>query len=114
MFRATVADDQGHTLLVRSPSDAEFLALTLNADLPQAGGGGSGSSRVIRYSIAPARRGATMIVSDDRGRDKGQIRPGMVGVTSDRQLAERVARHLNEVDPATLKPQPKGIGMGWW
>jgi hypothetical protein len=115
MFRALVSDGRGRTILVRSRSDAELLASVLNAQPVALEDRGSPlAPRIVRYAAAPARRGATMIVSDDRGRDKGRARPGIVGLTSDRELAQHVASRLNNVDPAHLKPSPKGVGIGWW
>lgn len=55
-----------------------------------------------------------MIVGDDRVRDRGLFRPGIVGLTSDRELAKRVVALFNRIDPAVLKPPPKGTGFGWW
>jgi hypothetical protein len=76
-------------MLVRSPADSEFLAAILNADPTSVVGDDSHSPGVVRYSAVPGRRGTTLIHSDDRGRDRGVIRPGIVGVTPDRALAER-------------------------
>ena len=50
----------------------------------------------------------------DRGRDQGRFRPGIIGATSDRELAELVAGFLNQLDPAVFKPPPTRISFGWW
>ncbi len=55
-----------------------------------------------------------MVVADDRGRDAGKLGVGIIAVTDDRQLAERLAGLLNRVDPAHFKPPQKGPGFGWF
>jgi hypothetical protein len=112
-LRAVVTDDRGREILVRSPEVADVVTSVLNAR-PTDSHPAHSSSRVVRYSAVHARHGTTLIVSDDRGRDKGVLAPGVLGRTSDRDLAERGAERLNEIDPAVLKPPPRRTGLGWW
>ena len=55
-----------------------------------------------------------MVVAAERGRDAGRFGDGIIAVTDDRQLAERVADLLNRLDPAHFKPPQKGPGFGWF
>ena len=101
---------------MRSPTEADLVVAVLNADrsVMQHGEQRPVEPRVVRYSAVPARRGKIMIVGDDRGRDTGRLRPGIVAATSDRELAEHVASRLNEIDPAVFKHPHGRTGIGWW
>ena len=117
LFRAEVVNDERHALRVRSPKLARVLATTLNEGfddspslVPQ-----SSSPAVIRYSTESARSGKeTMVRAAERGRDAGQFGDGILAVTDDQQLAERLASLLNRFDPAHFKPPQEGPGLGWF
>ena len=55
-----------------------------------------------------------MVLAAERGRDRGQFGEGIIAVTHDQQLADRVARLLNQLDPARFKPPQQGPGLGWF
>ena len=55
-----------------------------------------------------------MVLAAERGRDRGRFGEGIIAVTHDQQLADRVARVLNRLDPARFKPPEKGPGFGWF
>ena len=55
-----------------------------------------------------------MVLAAERGRDRGRFGEGIIAVTHDQQLADRVARLLNRLDPARFKPPQKGSGLGWF
>jgi predicted ABC-type transport system involved in lysophospholipase L1 biosynthesis ATPase subunit len=55
-----------------------------------------------------------MVLAAERGRDRGQFGAGIIAVTHDQQLADRVARLLNQLDPARFKPPQQGPGLGWF
>lgn len=113
LFRARVENDQGEALRVRSPKLAQTLADLLNEGVEDSSSVPP-ASRVIRYSAVSGRGSETMVVAAERGRDAGRFGDGIVAVTDDRQLAERVANLLNRLDPAHFKPPQKGPGFGWF
>lgn len=93
-----------------------MLASTLNEGVEDSSSDPPASPRrVIRYSTASARSGSeTVVVAAERGRDAGRFGDGIIAVTDDRQLAERVAELLNRLDPAHFKPPQRGPGFGWF
>jgi hypothetical protein len=116
-FRATVENGQGQALRVRSPKLADALARALNAAVDDVSSGSTLSlPAVIRYSASSGRqgRGETLVLAAERGRDAGQFGHGIIAVTDNRELAERVAGLLNRLDPAHFKPPQKGPGFGWF
>jgi hypothetical protein len=66
-------------------------------------------------TTALARNGTeTMVLAAERRRDAGRFGAGIIAVTDDQQLADRVARLLNRLDPARFKPPQEGPGLGWF
>ena len=116
LFRAEVENDAGQALRVRSPKLAQALATALNDSVEDPPSVPPSSPQgVTRYSTALALRGTeTMVLAAERGRDAGQFGEGIIAVTDDQQLADRVARLLNRLDPAHFKPPQKGPGFGWF
>jgi hypothetical protein len=112
LFRARVENDQEEALRVRSPKLAQTIAVLLNEGVEDSSS--VPPSRVIRYSAVSGRGSETMVVAAERGRDAGRFGDGIVAVTDDRELAERVAAVLNRLDPAHFKQAQKGPGFGWF
>ena len=112
LLRGAVDDrETGETVLyTRSPRLASVIARLLNGErvhrrrvesrspVHRYGSGGDGTStRRIVYAAASSGRAG--------------FGDGVVAVTEDRDLADRVSAMLNEIDP---EPRPRVTRFGWW
>jgi hypothetical protein len=115
-FRATVGGE-GEQIQVRSVKLAKLVADLLNGAVagrrpePRRT---SKPSPVKRYSAMRRGDKTCVIAYAARARDESLGMGGVVGVTPDESLGERVAALLNAFDPATFQEPAKGPGFGWW
>jgi hypothetical protein len=73
------------------------------------------TSPVPAYGVSPGRdsEGQHFVVGvQSTARNPSAFGDGLIAMTTDRSLAEQVARKLNEIDP---RARPRVTrGMGWW
>jgi hypothetical protein len=115
LFRGVVVDASGDQIIsARSPRLAEIIAKALNGD-SHPHRAVQDASPLSHYTVGrtPVPSGGYAIyAAGSTARSPSAFGDGVVAVSTDREIAEVVAKTLNQIDPEPRHRIMRGIG--WW